>query len=210
MVTDLLVEHFPEIVDVDFTARVEDDLDHIEEGRADWQQIVRAFYGPFAQMLERAEAKIPVLEMPEVEIGEPCPQCGRPLVRKHGRFGEFIACSGFPECKYTRPIGIGVTCPRCGGDIVARRTKRGRTFYGCANYPACTFTSWDRPSEKPCPRCGNLMIIKRSRRGTDVRCTNEACGHREGTGEIAPRPVGSPVTAGRHTAAPDGAATPAE
>ncbi|MDR7417980.1 MAG: type I DNA topoisomerase [Armatimonadota bacterium] len=212
MVTDLLVEHFPEIVDVDFTARVEDDLDHIEEGRADWQQIVRAFYGPFQQTLERAEAKIPVLEMPEVEIGESCPQCARPLVKKHGRFGEFIACSGYPECKYTRPVGIGVTCPRCGGEIVARRTKRGRTFYGCGNYPTCTFTSWDRPSEKPCPVCSSLMVIKRSRRGTELRCTNDACGHREGVREGAgdgeargPRaPAAAPQTAGTVAAPPSG------
>jgi DNA topoisomerase-1 len=206
MVTDLLVEHFPEIVDVDFTARVEDDLDHVEEGRADWLQVLRDFYGPFEKTLERAEARIPVIEIPEVEIGEPCPQCGRPLVRKHGRFGEFIACSGYPECRYTRPVGIGVTCPRCGGEIVARRTKRGRTFYGCGNYPACTFTSWDRPSERPCPRCGHLMTIKRSRRGTELRCTNEACGHREVAGEAAapgpPAAVGTGAPASQTPAAP--------
>lgn len=183
MVTDLLVEHFPEIVDVDFTAGLEDDLDHVEEGRADWLQIVRTFYEPFARELLLAEAKIPVVEVPEVEIGEPCPQCGRPLVRKHGRFGEFIACSGYPECKYTRPVGIGVTCPRCGGEIVARRTRRGRVFYGCGSYPTCTFTSWDRPIETPCPRCNSLTVIRRSRRGTEVRCTNEACGYREAGGE---------------------------
>ncbi len=185
MVTDLLVEYFPEIVDVDFTATLEDELDHVEEGRADWLQIVRAFYEPFARDLEQAEAKIPVVEIPEVEIGEPCPQCGRPLVRKHGRFGEFIACSGYPECRYTRPVGIGVACPRCGGEIVARRTRRGRTFYGCGNYPTCEFTSWDRPSERPCPRCNGLMVIKRTRRGTELRCTNESCGHREMAGEAA-------------------------
>ncbi|MDR7545212.1 MAG: type I DNA topoisomerase [Armatimonadota bacterium] len=198
MVTDLLVEHFPEIVDVDFTARVEDDLDHIEEGRANWQQIVRGFYGPFEKTLQRAEAKIPVVELPEVEIGEPCPQCGRPLVRKHGRFGEFIACSGYPQCRYTRPVGIGVLCPRCGGEIVARRTKRGRIFYGCSNYPTCTFTSWDRPSEKPCPRCGSLMVIRSGRRGTQVRCTNEGCGHSEGVGEgtTPPSPEPAAVAAG--------------
>ncbi len=206
MVTDLLVEHFPEIVDVDFTARVEDDLDHVEEGRADWQQIVRAFYGPFEQTLARADAKIPVIEIPEVEIGEPCPQCGRPLVRKHGRFGEFIACSGYPECRYTRPIGIGVACPRCGGELVARRTKRGRTFYGCSTYPTCTFTSWDRPSDQPCPRCGNLMVIKRTRRGTELRCTAEACGHRQAFSEAGAARAAVPV---RPTPSPAGVASPA-
>jgi DNA topoisomerase-1 len=195
MVTDLLVRHFPEIVDVDFTARVEDDLDHIEEGRADWQQIVRGFYGPFEKTLQRAEAQIPVVEVPEVEIGEPCPQCGRPLVRKHGRFGEFIACSGYPQCRYTRPVGIGVSCPRCGGEIVARRTKRGRVFYGCSTYPTCTFTSWDQPTDKPCPRCGSLMVVKSGRRGAQVRCTNEGCGHVEGIGEGAGAPPAEPAAA---------------
>ncbi|MGQ0571446.1 MAG: type I DNA topoisomerase [Armatimonadota bacterium] len=186
MVTDLLVEHFPDIVDVDFTASLESDLDRVEEGHADWLQIVRSFYEPFEKTLERAEENIPVIEMPEVEIGEPCPQCGRPLVRKHGRFGEFIACTGYPECKYTRPVGIGVACPRCGGEIVARRTKRGRTFYGCSTYPSCTFTSWDRPSDRPCPRCSSLMVIKMTRRGTELRCINASCGHREIPGEVSP------------------------
>ncbi|MGH2404016.1 MAG: type I DNA topoisomerase [bacterium] len=186
LVTDLLVEHFPDIVDIDFTAGLEGDLDRIEEGQADWQQLIRKFYGPFAQTLQQAEAKIPVVEFPEVEIGEPCPQCGRPLVRKHGRFGEFIACTGYPECRYTRPVGIGVNCPLCGADVVARRSKRGRTFYGCSAYPACTFTSWDRPSDRPCPQCRGLMVIKRSRRGDELRCTNTACGHRERQSDIHP------------------------
>ncbi|MDR7480996.1 MAG: type I DNA topoisomerase [Armatimonadota bacterium] len=189
MVTDLLVEHFPEVVDVDFTASMEEDLDRVEEGRADWRQIVRDFYEPFAQTLQRAEAKIPVTELPEVAIGEPCPQCGRPLVRKHGRFGEFIACSGFPACRYTRPVGLGVACPQCGSELVARRTRRGRPFYGCSAYPACAFTSWDRPSPRRCPVCGGLMVVKTMRRGDELRCTNDACGHREPAAEPAPVPV---------------------
>lgn len=196
MVTDILVEHFPDIVDVDFTAGLESDLDRIEAGEADWVQIVRDFYEPFAQTLERAEARIPVVEVPEVEIGEPCPQCGRPLVRKHGRFGEFIACSGYPECRYTRPVGIGVACPKCGADIVARRTKRGRTFYGCSAYPTCTFTSWDRPGDRPCAQCGGMTVIKRTRRGDEVRCTSKACDHRvplrEAARPDAPRAAPAP------------------
>lgn len=189
MVNDMLVEYFPNVVDLDFTAGLEGELDRIEEGQADWQQLIRNFYGPFAQTLLSAEAKIPVVEFPEVEIGEPCPQCGRPLVRKHGRFGEFIACTGFPECRYTRPVGIGVKCPKCGADVVARRTKRGRTFYGCSAYPACDFVSWDRPSERPCPKCHGLMVTKRSRKGEELRCINEACGHRESTAEPVPAAV---------------------
>ena len=190
MVTDLLVEHFPEVVDIDFTASLEAHLDRVEEGRADWQQIVREFYEPFERTLQRAEAKIPVTELPEVEIGEPCPQCGRPLVRKHGRFGEFIACSGFPACRYTRPLGLGVACPRCGSDLVARRTRRGRIFYGCSAYPACDFTSWDRPSPRRCPACGSLMVVKATRRGEDLRCTNDACGHREPAAAPLAAPAG--------------------
>lgn len=178
MVTDILVEHFPEIVDVDFTASLESDLDRIEEGEADWVQIVHDFYVPFEQTLHRAEARIPVVEVPEVEIGEPCPQCGLPLVRKHGRFGEFIACSGYPECRHTRPVGTGVACPKCGAEVVARRTKRGRTFYGCSAYPACSFTSWDRPGDRPCAQCGGMTVVKHTRRGDEVRCTSKACGHR--------------------------------
>ncbi|MBM3469453.1 MAG: type I DNA topoisomerase [Armatimonadetes bacterium] len=195
-VTDILVEHFPDIVDVDFTAGLESDLDRIEEGKADWVQIVRDFYEPFAQTLQHAEARIPVVEVPEVEIGEPCPQCGRPLLRKHGRFGEFIACAGYPECRYTRPVGIGVACPKCGAEIVARRTKRGRTFYGCSAYPECSFTSWDRPGDRRCAQCGGLTVIKRTRRGEEVRCASKACGHRvslrEAARPIAPRATPAP------------------
>ncbi|MDR7523140.1 MAG: DNA topoisomerase, partial [Armatimonadota bacterium] len=196
MVTDLLVEHFPEIVDVDFTASMESDLDRVEEGRADWLQVVRAFYEPFEKTLQRAESRIPAMDVPDVEIGEACPQCGRPLVRKHGRFGEFIACSGYPECRYTRPVGIGVACPRCGAEIVARRTRRGRTFYGCSAYPTCTFTSWDRPSATPCPACGGLMVTRQTRRGSDLRCTNRACGHRQSAAEpgvVAETPPAPPA-----------------
>ncbi|MCL6557185.1 MAG: topoisomerase DNA-binding C4 zinc finger domain-containing protein, partial [Burkholderiales bacterium] len=196
LVTDLLVEHFPDIVDLDFTAQMEEELDEIAEGRRDWVKVVREFYAPFERDLQRAEKQIVEVEFPEVETGEACPECGRPLVRKHGRFGEFIACSGYPECRYTRPVGIGVACPRCGGEIVARRTRRGRTFYGCATYPACTFTSWDRPVDRPCPRCGSLMVSKPLRRGPELRCTNAACGHRE---PAEPAPASgdrAPATAG--------------
>ena len=179
LVTDLLVEHFPDVFDLRFTAQLEEELDEIEEGRRPWVQVVREFYTPFARDLRRAERLIEAVDFPETEIGEACPECGRPLVRKHGRFGEFIACTGFPECRYTRPLGIGVACPLCGGEIVERRTRKGRTFYGCVTYPACRFTSWGRPVAQRCPRCGSLMVEKRTRRGTTLACTNKACGHTE-------------------------------
>jgi DNA topoisomerase-1 len=203
MVNDLLVEHFPNVVDVDFTASMESDLDKVEEGTVDWQHVIRDFYGPFEKTLERAEAAIPVVELPEVEIGESCPQCARPLVRKHGRFGEFIACSGFPECKYTRPIGIGVACPKCGGDVVARRSKRGRTFYGCSTYPNCDFTAWDRPTDQPCSKCGSLTLLRLLRRGNELRCTNPECQHREPVSDLPVTAIPAPPEA-LATASPAG------
>ncbi len=179
LVTDLLVEHFPDIVDLNFTAQMEEELDEIAEGRRDWVKVVREFYAPFERDLQRAEKRIVEVEFPEVETGEACPECGRPLVRKHGRFGEFIACSGFPQCRYTRPVGIGVACPLDGGEIVQRRSKRGRVFYGCANYPNCKFVSWDRPTDRRCPRDGGMLVEKRGRRGTYLRCLNKECGYTE-------------------------------
>lgn len=180
VVNDLLVEHFSDVVNYDFTASLEEELDQIEEGTRDWKKVIQDFYKPFEVDLRQAEAKIIEVETPIVEIGEACPKCGRPLVRKHGRFGEFIACSGFPECKYTRPLGIGIACPQCKvGEIVERRSRRGRIFYGCSTYPACTFTSWDRPTERICPVCGSLMGLHQTTRRTTLRCINKACGHTE-------------------------------
>ncbi|MGH2349317.1 MAG: type I DNA topoisomerase [bacterium] len=181
LVNDLLVEHFGDVMDYDFTAGLEEELDQIEEGEQEWQKVVGDFYRPFARDLVEAEQKIVEVETPVVEIGEACPECGRPLVRKHGRYGEFIACSGFPECKYTRPIGIGITCPRCKtGEIVERRSRRGRTFYGCNRYPECTYTSWDRPTERLCPKCGQTLLgLHQTKRRTTLRCPDKACGYTE-------------------------------
>lgn len=193
LVNDMLVEHFGDVMDYDFTATLEEELDQVEEGRLDWKKVVGDFYRPFERDLHQAEQKIEEVEMPVVEIGEACPECGRPLVRKHGRFGEFIACSGFPECKYTRPLGIGVTCPRCKvGEVVERRSRRGRTFYGCSTYPACTFTSWDRPTDKGCPKCGqSLLGIHHTARRTTLRCLDRSCGYTEVV--QAERPEEQPV-----------------
>ncbi|MCS7172145.1 MAG: type I DNA topoisomerase [Armatimonadetes bacterium] len=176
LVNQLLTTHFPNVVDVEFTARLESSLDRIEEGKADWVGVVRAFYEPFEQDLRRAEQHIEEVELRPEPTGESCPQCAAPLVRKQGRFGEFIACTRYPACTYTRPVGIGVRCPRCGGEIVERRSRRGRLFYGCGNYPACTFTSWDRPQDVRCPVCGYPMAEKRTRRGeVELRCLNPEC-----------------------------------
>ncbi len=194
LVNDLLVEHFPGVLDVEFTANMEENLDRVEEGREDWIKLLRAFYGPFAEVLHKAEQNIEEVEMTPEEIGEPCPRCGRPLVKRRGRYGEFIACSGYPECSYTRPVGIGVRCPLDGGEIVERRTRKGRIFYGCANYPACTFTSWDRPLGRFCPVCGKILVAKRARRGMvpPVVCSNKECTYKDAPAPREPEHAGTP------------------
>ncbi len=193
VVNSLLVEHFPQVLDVEFTAHMEEDLDRVEEGKEDWVRLLRAFYAPFAEVLHKAEQSIVEVEMTPEEIGEPCPRCGRPLVKRRGRFGEFIACSGYPECTYTRPVGIGVRCPRDAGEVVERRTRKGRVFYGCANYPACTFTSWDRPLGRPCPLCGQMLVAKRARRNATraIVCSNKGCPYNETPKPREPEQVGT-------------------
>ncbi len=193
LVNSLLVAHFPTILDVEFTAHMEENLDRVEEGKEDWVRLLRTFYGPFAEVLRNAEQNIAGMEMAPQEIGEPCPRCGRPLVKRHGRYGEFIACSGYPACDYTRPVGIGVRCPLDKGEVVERRTRKGRIFYGCSNYPACTFTSWDRPLERTCPLCGQILVAKRARRGATsaVVCSNKACTYKEAPQPREPERVGA-------------------
>ncbi len=189
LVNDLLLQHFPDVVDLGFTAHLEEDLDRVEDGQADWVEVVQQFYQPFERDLKRAEALIEEVEMKPEPTGEPCPLCGRGLVRKQGRFGTFIACSGYPGCTYTRPVGIGVPCPECGGEVVERKSRRGRVFYGCANYPTCSFTSWDRPTGRKCTRCGYPMALRRSRRGEPYyRCINPSCRATEPQA-LAPEPV---------------------
>ncbi|MBI3941480.1 MAG: type I DNA topoisomerase [Chloroflexi bacterium] len=160
IVNDLLVEHFPDIVDLSFTAGMEEDLDLIAEGEKAWVPVLKEFYGPFSEELKRAEATMEKVTIQDEPLGEPCPACGEPLVIKTGRFGKFIGCRNFPTCRYARPIlnKIGVTCPDCGGDLIEKRTRRGRVFYGCSNYPTCEFSSWKRPLPQPCPHCGGLLV----------------------------------------------------
>jgi DNA topoisomerase-1 len=172
-VNDLLVEHFPDIVDVNFTANMEQRLDRIEESDDGWEPtriLLSEFYGDFKRELDEAEKKLPKLEIRDEPTDEICPKCGRPMVIKTGRFGRFISCTGYPECKTTRPIlkDTGALCPKDGGKIVERKSRKGRIFYGCANYPACDFVSWDRVIPEPCPVCGSYVVAK-TRRGGTVR-----------------------------------------
>jgi DNA topoisomerase-1 len=187
-VNDLLVEHFPKIVNLDFTARMEGDLDRVAEGHEDWVGLLRRFYGPFESELEEAQKKLPRLELRDEPTDEICPACGRPMVIKHGRFGKFISCSGYPECKTTKPIvkETGAICPKCDGAIVERRSKKGRTFYGCGNYPKCDFISWDAVAMERCPVCGSYVVVK-TRRGGNVllQCAADRAHHVAGLAPAA-------------------------
>jgi DNA topoisomerase-1 len=227
-VTDKLTPYFSDIMNVEFTAQMEDNLDRIEEGERRWVDTVQEFYGPFKKDLERAKKEManekagtetgeacpecgePLLERrgrfgkflacsgyPDCKYtrnlaggeraedeptDERCPTCGKPMVIKHGRFGKFIACSGYPECKTTKPVTTGIACPQpgCSGQLVERRSKRGRTFYGCSAYPGCRFVVWRRPVAEPCPKCGAPFLTERTARGRQLRaCVKEGCDFRE-------------------------------
>lgn len=173
-VNDLIVEHFPNVVDLGFTARMEAELDEIAAGDRNWVEVIRDFYGPFEEQLEKAREHMPEIKAEPEPIDRMCPECGNQLVIRHGRFGKFIGCSNFPECRHTEPWleKIGVTCPLDGGELVERRTRKGRTFYGCANYPECEFTSWKRPDPAPCPNCGGLLIHQNRRHLQCLDCEN--------------------------------------
>ncbi len=176
VVNDLLTQHFPEVVDIGFTAKIEADLDQIASGEQDWVYVVREFYEPFAKDIERAKIEMPEVKGEPEYIGRTCPTCGTgQLLIRWGRYGKFISCSNFPECRHTEPWleEIGVTCPLDGGEIVERRTRKGRIFYGCANYPTCEFTSWKKPIPTPCPNCGGTLVIANKNSAQCLKCENQ-------------------------------------
>ena len=173
VVNDLLVANFSAIVDTGFTAQMEEALDEVASGERDWVPLLREFYGPFQSTIDAASKTLGRVRVADEVSDEVCSECGRPMVIKAGRNGKFLACSGFPECKATRPIvkRTGAACPSCGADILERRSKRGRIFYGCSRYPECDFTVWNQPLPVPCPECGGLV----TRQGKDqAKCTK--CG----------------------------------
>ena len=180
LVTGLMEEYFREIVDVNFTADMEDKLDDVEIEKLEWKTVIRDFYGPFAKELAAADEAIEKVEIEDQPTGEICELCGKPMVLKMGRFGEFIACSGYPECKNTKPIvkSTGVSCPKCGKDIVARKSKRGKLFYGCSGYPDCEQSFWYKPVNKKCPKCESLLVEKKTKT-TSLACSNAECDYRE-------------------------------
>jgi len=173
-VNEVMNKHFPDIVDVGFTADMERKLDDVEEGRQSWKEFLHGFYGDFKVTMEKAEAEMNRVQKPVEELDETCPECGRNLVIRTGRFGRFISCSGFPECRYGRSVvnKTGALCPNCGGDLVERKTKqKKRIFYGCNNYPTCNFAIWEKPVPELCPNCNGLMVIPRV--GRDPVCYQE-------------------------------------
>ncbi len=183
IVNGLIVEFFPDIVDVKFTADMESKLDEVEEGKQQWQTVIDAFYKPFEKELAKAETEIEKIQIKDEPAGFDCELWGHPMVIKLGRYGKFYACSNFPECHNTKAITkeIGVTCPLCGeGQVIERKTKRNRIFYGCDRYPDCEFTSWDKPVGRTCPKSGDYLVEKKIRGGgKQVVCSNEECDYTE-------------------------------
>ncbi|HLI69051.1 MAG TPA: type I DNA topoisomerase [Ktedonobacteraceae bacterium] len=196
-VNEVMNKHFPEIVDTGFTAEMERKLDEVEEGRQSWTEFLSGFYDNFKLVMKKAEAEMDRVQKPVEELDETCPECGRPLVIRTGRFGRFISCSGFPECSYRRSVvnKTGALCPICGGDLVERKTRqKKRIFYGCNNYPTCNFAIWEKPVPDLCPRCNGLMVV--SKPGQDPVCYQEVIVPQRGSEE---QPHQNGTTATRRT-----------
>ncbi len=176
VVNDILVEHFPEIVDIQFTAKMEEELDEIAEGKDSWVKTCQDFYSPFEKNLSKKYKKVSKKKFTEKPTDKICPNCSAPLVQRLGRFGEFYACSAFPKCRYTEPLEsktLGIKCPKCQtGEIVAKRTKTKKIFYGCNQFPKCDFALWDKPLDEKCPVCGSLMAETRKKQ---KKCSNKDC-----------------------------------
>lgn len=174
IVLDLMMQFFPEILDVEFTAKMEKNLDDIEEGKVEWVRIIDEFYREFEKRLKIAEVEMEKVEIADESADVDCDVCGSPMVYKMGRFGKFIACSNFPQCRNTKAIvkDIGVKCPRCHeGNIVERKSKKKRMFYGCDRFPTCDFVSWDKPISRPCPKCGGMLVEKKGKKSVHIQCT---------------------------------------
>ena len=178
VVTQLMHEQFPEIVDLDFTAHMEKNLDGVENGQADWVQVLDAFYGGFVQSLKRAEENLEKVKVPEIESDEVCERCGRRMVVKTGRYGKFLACPGYPECKNTKRIVESTEglCPKCNSPIEAKKSKNNRKFFGCSRYPACDFATWNEPTKEVCPQCGKTLFRKKGK-NAGVFCLTEGCAY---------------------------------
>ncbi|HHV99013.1 MAG TPA: type I DNA topoisomerase [Clostridiaceae bacterium] len=177
IVTDIMKTYFKDIVDVQFTAQLESKLDEVEEGNVQWNSLLKDFYDQFKLDIQEAESKIGQVELPEEVTDIKCEKCGRNMVIKHGKYGKFLACPGFPECRNARPIleEAGVNCPKCGGKVMIKKTKKGRKYYGCENNPTCDFMTWDMPIKGNCPKCGSFLAKKFSGKKSVIKCSNEKC-----------------------------------
>ncbi|MGL4739428.1 MAG: type I DNA topoisomerase [Sarcina sp.] len=181
IVNSIISEYFKTIVDADFTAAMENKLDSVEEGTLEWKKVVDEFFKPLSEDIQKAESEISKIVIEDKISDVPCDKCGRMMVIKHGRFGDFLACPGYPECENTKPIveKIDAPCPLCGGDVVAKRSKKGNRFYGCSNYPECNFVSWNEPVAQKCPKCSEFMVKKYSKaKGQFLECSNKECKER--------------------------------
>ncbi len=168
-----MVKAFPSIVDVNFTANMESLLDSVEDGLIDWKTIIRNFYPDLEEAVNKANEQLDKIKIIDEISDEICQLCGRNMVVKYGPHGKFLACPGFPDCRNTKPYleRIGVECPSCGGDIVIRKTKKGRRYFGCSNHPDCNFMTWQKPSQLKCTKCNNIMLEK----GNKLVCSNDTC-----------------------------------
>ena len=182
-VNSFLVQYFSDIVNITFTAKMEKQLDEIESNKKKWENTLKTFYKAFSSDLEKGN-KAQKIKMPDMESDEICDKCGRKMLIKNGRFGKFLACSGFPICKNTKPFldKIGVSCPEedCSGEIIRKKTKKGRTFYGCSNYPKCSFVTWNKPINKKCPQCNHILVLSKNKKGGFYyKCSNPACDYKD-------------------------------
>lgn len=180
IVTDLMIENFKDIVDIEFTAHMEDEIEEVADGDVEWKDVIRSFYGPFKKSLDEAEEKIGNIEIKDEVSDVVCDKCGRLMVYKQGRFGKFLACPGFPECRNTKAIvkKIDAKCPKCGGDVIERKSRKGGIFYTCENSDSCDFISWSEPTNEKCPKCGSTLMKTRAFRGRGpltYKCFNEEC-----------------------------------
>ena len=175
VVNSIMKEAFPSIVDVSFTANMESLLDSIGEGTINWKTVVENFYPDLDEAVKEAEKNLEKVTIEDEVTDVVCEECGRNMVVKYGPHGKFLACPGFPDCRNTKPYleKIGIACPQCGKDIVIRKTKKGRKYYGCENNPDCDFMSWQKPVEKKCPQCGGYMVEK----GNKIVCADKTCGY---------------------------------
>ncbi|MBE0450135.1 MAG: type I DNA topoisomerase [Clostridia bacterium] len=181
IIDEIMNDYFNTIVDVDFTAGMEKRFDAIEEGEEAWKNTIRDFYKPFVDMIEKADQAIEKVDLTE-ETDIPCEKCGNMMLIRHGRYGKFLACSNYPECNNTKPIlkKLGLACPSCeDGEIVERKSKKLKVFYGCSEFPNCTFVSWDMPIDRKCPKCGDILTQKTTKKGTTIKCHNASCDYKE-------------------------------